>query len=64
MRPLQGLGLFELFCIGPGPFAGILLSDMGGEILWIDHPRAIVERPESSSCILDSESRWPSPARL
>ena len=39
MGPLQGLRLVELFCIGPGPFAGMLLSDMGAEILRIDRPQ-------------------------
>jgi alpha-methylacyl-CoA racemase len=39
MGPLQGLRIVELFCIGPGPFAGMLLSDMGADILRIDRPR-------------------------
>ena len=39
MGPLQGLRIIELFCIGPGPFAGMLLSDMGAEILRIDRPQ-------------------------
>jgi alpha-methylacyl-CoA racemase len=39
MGPLQGLRIIELFCIGPGPFAGMLLSDMGADILRIDRPQ-------------------------
>jgi len=39
MGPLQGLRIVELFCIGPGPFAGMLLSDMGADILRIDRPQ-------------------------
>jgi alpha-methylacyl-CoA racemase len=39
MGPLHGLRILELFCIGPGPFAGMLLSDMGAEILRIDRPQ-------------------------
>jgi alpha-methylacyl-CoA racemase len=36
MGPLSGLKIVELFCIGPGPFAGMLLSDMGADVLLID----------------------------
>jgi len=39
MGRLQGLRIVELFCIGPGPFAGMLLSDMGADILRIDRPQ-------------------------
>lgn len=39
MGPLQGLRIVELFCIGPGPFAGMVLSDMGADILRIDRPQ-------------------------
>ena len=36
MGPLAGLKIIELFCIGPGPFAGMLLSDMGADVLLVD----------------------------
>ncbi len=36
MGPLSGLKIVELFCIGPGPFAGMLLSDMGADVLLVD----------------------------
>src|SRR5215831_12747940 len=38
MGPLAGLKIVELFCIGPGPFAGMLLSDMGADVVLVDHP--------------------------
>lgn len=38
MGPLEGLKIIELWCIGPGPFAGMLLSDMGAEIIRVDRP--------------------------
>ena len=38
MGPLDGLKIVELWCIGPGPFAGMLLSDMGAEIIRVDRP--------------------------
>ncbi len=42
MGPLSGLKIVELFCIGPGPFAGMLLSDMGADVMLVDR----VEEPE------------------
>jgi alpha-methylacyl-CoA racemase len=33
---LHGLRIVELFCIGPGPFAGMLLSDMGADVILVD----------------------------
>ncbi|MGH1491209.1 MAG: CaiB/BaiF CoA transferase family protein [Acidimicrobiales bacterium] len=38
MGPLQGLKIVEMWCIGPGPFAGMLLSDMGAEVIRVDRP--------------------------
>ncbi|MFN0091035.1 MAG: CaiB/BaiF CoA transferase family protein [Acidimicrobiales bacterium] len=38
MGPLAGVKIIELFCIGPGPFAGMLLSDMGADVLRVDRP--------------------------
>lgn len=36
MGPLSGVKIVELAGIGPGPFAGMLLSDMGADIVRID----------------------------
>jgi alpha-methylacyl-CoA racemase len=36
--PLDGLKILEIAGIGPGPFASMMLSDMGAEILRIDRP--------------------------
>ena len=36
MGPLQGLRLIELAGIGPGPFSGMMLSDMGAEVIRVD----------------------------
>jgi alpha-methylacyl-CoA racemase len=33
---LSGLKIVEVFCIGPGPFAGMLLSDMGADVALVD----------------------------
>ena len=34
--PLTGVKVIELQGIGPGPFCGMMLSDMGAEVLRID----------------------------
>ena len=36
MGPLQGVKIVEIAGIGPGPFAAMMLSDMGAEVLRID----------------------------
>lgn len=36
--PLSGFKIIELAGIGPGPFAGMLLADMGAEVIRIDRP--------------------------
>ena len=38
MGPLHGIRIIEFAGIGPGPFAGMMLADMGAEILRIDRP--------------------------
>jgi alpha-methylacyl-CoA racemase len=42
MGPLKGVKILEIASIGPGPFAAMMLSDMGAEVLRID--RIIQER--------------------
>jgi alpha-methylacyl-CoA racemase len=36
--PLAGVRVIEMACIGPGPFAGMLLADMGADIVRVDRP--------------------------
>ena len=38
MGPLTGIKIIELAGIGPGPFCGMMLSDMGAEVIRIDRP--------------------------
>ena len=38
MGPLAGIKIIELAGIGPGPFCGMMLSDMGAEVIRIDRP--------------------------
>src|SRR5689334_17812041 len=41
MGPLNGVKIVELAGIGPGPFAGMLLSDMGADIVRIDRAQQV-----------------------
>lgn len=41
--PLHGCRVIELAGIGPGPFAGMMLSDMGAEVVRIDRAQAVRE---------------------
>ena len=36
--PLEGLRVVELAGLGPGPFCGLLLADLGAEVIRIDRP--------------------------
>lgn len=38
MGPLAGLRIIEISGIGPGPFAGMLLADMGAEVIRVERP--------------------------
>ena len=50
MGPLTGIRVLEFEAIGPAPFAGMLLADMGADVL-------VVDRPASSDLGLTRE-RW------
>jgi alpha-methylacyl-CoA racemase len=50
MGPLAGVKVLEFEAIGPAPFAGMLLADMGADVL-------VVDRPQSSGLGLKRE-RW------
>ncbi|MEW6687473.1 MAG: CaiB/BaiF CoA-transferase family protein [Pseudomonadota bacterium] len=38
MGPLAGIRVLEFEAIGPGPFAGMLLADMGADVIVVDRP--------------------------
>ncbi|MCC7328016.1 MAG: CoA transferase [Burkholderiales bacterium] len=39
MGPLTGVRVLEFEAIGPGPFCGMLLADMGADVLLVDRPQ-------------------------
>ena len=45
MGPLSGTKVIELAGIGPGPFCGMLLSDLGAEVIRVDRPGTAQTRP-------------------
>jgi alpha-methylacyl-CoA racemase len=56
--PLSGVRILEFVGIGPGPFAAMLLADMGAEVLRIDRPgggdpysRNVVGRGRPTLCL-------------
>lgn len=40
MGPLKGIKIIEMTGIGPGPFAGMLLADMGAEVIQVERASA------------------------
>lgn len=60
--PLSGVRVVEFAGIGPGPFAAMLLSDLGAEVLRIDRPGAAPPSPNEilsrgrHSLVLDLKS--------
>jgi alpha-methylacyl-CoA racemase len=39
MGPLTGIKVLEFEAIGPGPFCGMMLSDMGADVLLVERPQ-------------------------
>mgnify|MGYP001798613452 CR=1 FL=1 len=50
MGPLNGIKVIEVEAIGPGPFCGMMLADMGADVL-------VIDRAGSSDLGLNRE-RW------
>ena len=55
--PLAGLKLVEMVGLGPGPFAGMLMADMGADVIAVD-------RPGGASIVLDHDICWRGKTRL
>ncbi len=50
MGPLKGLKIIEVSGIGPGPFCGMLLADLGADLVCVDRPGQPVLDP-STDCM-------------
>ena len=55
--PLDGVRIIELAGMGPGPFCGMLLADMGAEVIRIDRPGAAGRDLWARSPVLDRGRR-------
>lgn len=44
--PLRGIKVIEIAGLGPGPYAAMLLSDMGADVIRVDRPGPVTGRPE------------------
>ena len=44
--PLAGVRVIELAGIGPGPFCGMLLADLGAEVIRVDRPSPVTPVPQ------------------
>jgi len=58
MGPLSGYRIIELAGIGPGPFCGMMLSDMGAEVIRVDRisgsqsaPKDVLQRNRKSIAV-------------
>ena len=62
MGPLAGVRVLEFEAIGPGPFCGMMLADMGADVLLVDRPSDPRlgfgrERGSTSCCAAAARSR-------
>lgn len=56
--PLTGVRVIEMACIGPGPFAGMLLADLGADVVRVDRPEgAGGDRPNAGSHLVLDRGR-------
>ena len=57
MGPLHGVKVIELTGIGPGPFAGTLLSDMGAEVVRVERAELATTANRPSGFVFDGRGR-------
>jgi len=55
--PLHGVKIVELAGIGPGPFAGTLLSDMGAEVVRVERVELVERSTRPSGFVFDARGR-------
>ena len=57
MGPLHGVKVIELAGIGPGPFAGTLLSDMGADVVRVERVELVERATRPSGFMFDARGR-------
>src|ERR1700745_4273050 len=57
MGPLAGVKVVELAGIGPGPFAGTLLSDMGADVVRVERVELVERATRPSGFVFDARGR-------
>ena len=50
--PLRGLRVVEVGGIGPGPFAAMLLADMGADVIRVDRPGPVADERATAADVL------------
>ena len=50
--PLRGLRVVEVGGIGPGPFAAMLLADMGADVIRVDRPGPVADERATATDVL------------
>ena len=51
MGPLAGVKIIEIAGIGPGPFCGMMLADMGAEVIRVDRASAPASAPRPNDVL-------------
>jgi alpha-methylacyl-CoA racemase len=57
MGPLSGIKIIELAGIGPGPFCGMLLADMGAEVIRVERTQAVAAAASGRAVGIDLLTR-------
>ena len=57
-KPLSGIRILEFAGIGPGPFCGMLLSDLGADVVRIDRPGVTLKASGLSRDVAAARWRW------
>ena len=55
--PLEGLRVVELAGIGPCPFAGMVLADLGADVLRVERPSAVPDNDAAGTIVGPARTR-------
>lgn len=57
MRPLEGIKVVDLSRLAPGPYASMLLADLGADVLLVEAPPGTVQGSAGSAGSKDAQER-------